>query len=220
MGSSVQPNANMRIAPRAGYGYWFVDDWAVAKKGNDWATMIQIFQDRINFRYLKAIQELIEADYRQPTRRFGFSILALDCLLIETLAQFYDGFKNSEEARNELKLNNTQYYVRFLTQTSFVLKGFFDPASAELFYKTIRCGILHQAETKRRSKILLKKGDLPFEVTDQGKGITVYRLRFHELVEEEFSEYCTCLKNDNPIGYRGKFNTKMNYVCKLPGFEE
>ncbi len=211
---------NMRIAPRVDCGYWTVQDYIDAKQRNDWKRMIEIFQDRINFRYLQAVRELVDADNRQLTRRFGFSILALDCLLIETLAQFYDGFKNSEEAKNQLKLNNTQYYVRFMTQNSFVLRNFFDPISAELFYKTIRCGILHQAETQRRSKILLKKRDLPFEVTDQGKGITVYRLRFHKLVEEEFSEYCKCLKNDNPIGYRGKFDTKMNYVCKLPGFEE
>jgi len=51
-------------------------------------------------------------------RRYGFSILAIDCLLIETLQSFREGLTDSKG-----KLKNM--FVNFLM---------------------IRCGILHQAE--------------------------------------------------------------------------
>lgn len=139
--------------------YWTVEHWKAVTfaSESDWRTAIEIFEDRINYRYLDAINVLQASDdehYREHRqRRFGFSMMALDCLLIETLAQFREGLKDSDEAKTLLGLDNSEFYIRFLTQTSFCLKRVFDRSTAAAFYKTIRCGILHQAETKEDSKI-------------------------------------------------------------------
>ena len=97
MSPNKSVDQTMRIAPKSTCGYWTVGDWVNAYNADDWDSMYMIFKNRLEFRYFDAIQGLIGVDVSQPTRRFGFSIMALDCLLIETLAQFYLGIKTSEE---------------------------------------------------------------------------------------------------------------------------
>ena len=66
-----------------------VSDWVIARDINNWILMTNIFNDRIEGRYLKPIR-LIASD--SDIGEFsGFSILAIDCLIIETLNQFYLG---------------------------------------------------------------------------------------------------------------------------------
>jgi len=68
----------------------------------------------------------------------GFVVLALDCALIETLQQSRLGEEETPMRKGQ------EHFVGFLTETSF--KQYFDGAKAELFYKTIRCGLLHQTK--------------------------------------------------------------------------
>lgn len=58
----------------------------------DWHTAINIFSNRIEGRFLLLIQDLsdkISDNFRQVD--YCFSAMALCCLLIETLHQFYNG---------------------------------------------------------------------------------------------------------------------------------
>lgn len=203
---------------------WTSEHWIQLDLSTEagWKTAIEIFEDRIQYRYLDAVQVLKAEDdayYRKYVRRrFGFAIMALDCLLLETLAQFYEGLKDSDQARNVLGLNNTRFYVRFLSQSSFVLQNCFDKEKAELFYRTIRCGILHQAETKYSTLIRYVSEDdrtLPFEATEDQKGLCVYWARFHELVLDEYEAYCNCLRGNVNAIYRENFVRKMEYICRI-----
>jgi len=65
-------------------------------------------------------------------------VMALDCLLIETLEQTRKGVAKTPRRQVE------QYFVDFFTQTAF--QSSFDENKTRRFYKYIRCGILHQAE--------------------------------------------------------------------------
>jgi len=150
---------------------------------------MEVFEDRIKYRYLDAIQVLQDDDtehyFAHKQRRFGFAMMALACLLIETLAQFYDGLRDSDEAhRPPLDLNNTKFYVRFLTKRSFVLKSAFDDRKALAFYRTIRCGILHQAETKESSTIRFFDDRIcsgkPFDLLSDGVSLRIYWAEFYE----------------------------------------
>lgn len=151
----IGESPNMRIAPkRRGDGYWTVADWSRLDLGGendlgnekDWETAIQIFEDRIKGRFIDAIEILKNEDDNSKTRRFGFAIMSLICLLIETLAQFYKGVAGSKEVGRRI-------YTDFLSQNSFVLRNFFDVNHAQKFYKTVRCGLLHHAETDKSSLI-------------------------------------------------------------------
>ena len=199
--------------------YWTVEHWKALTFASeaDWQIAIEIFEDRINYRYLDAVKQLQESDDRyyveHRQRRFGFSMMALDCLLIETLAQFYNGLPESPSREN------SSFYISFLWQGSFILKSAFDNESkAKLFYKTIRNGILHQAETKDSSTIWFRdkeQTELPFIVTPDSKGLRIYWLNFHRLVIEEFIAYCEALKKKDPLSMRNAFKRKMDHICRL-----
>jgi hypothetical protein len=190
---------------------------------HDWDTAIKIFEDRIIYRYLDAIDVLQKDDnayyLEHDQRRLGFSMMALDCLLIETLAQFYDGLKDSDEAKKALRLNSTDFYVKFLTEKSFKLKSVFDEPAALAFYRTIRCGILHQAETKKDSTIRFfddkDYSDTPFALSADGESLRIHWVDFHRMVKNEFETYCAHLRTNDVPGLREKFRQKMDFICRM-----
>lgn len=86
-------------------------------------------------RYIKPF-EFEDPQYKKDYKN-GFAIMASSCLLVETLESFYRGWQQS---RSELN------FLKFFTRD----KGFKEFATDDmpsLFYKHIRCGILHQGET-------------------------------------------------------------------------
>lgn len=204
-----------KIAPKSGGGKsWTSKEWLEAKKNDDWNKMIQIFADRINGRYFIFIKKIKEHPYS------GFAVMALGCTLIETLHQFYKGIESSDKAVWDCghRMNNSDFYVQFLTQSSFVFKNYFkDKKLATVFYTDFRCGLAHQAETKSNSKIRRKKDSLLFEPTRGG--LIIYQEIFVDLLEQEINSYIEHLKtNDIPV-LRKCFTKKMDYICRVE-FEE
>ncbi len=209
---------DMKIAPKSGVigGYWIVRDWKRLNLGNDddfgdkkdWDTAIQIFIDRIQGRFLDAIETLKTTDETSKVYRFGFASMSLICLLIETLAQFYEGITRRKSEKSD--------YVNFLFSKSFILKNHFEEDIAEKFYQTIRCGLLHRAETNKNSLIKYKKYDdpnLPFEKINDG--IIVYWSAFYDLLRQEFQAYINNLRDENQTDLRKNFRKKMNHICRI-----
>lgn len=112
-----------------------------ANSEENWENAIDIFNDRIKGRYLNVVKKLIEEDNIIID---GFSIMALDCLLIETLLQFKNGWDVTKNG------NRTQY-TKFLKEEFSQI--FISDDLADKFYGDIRCGILHSAQTYRKSKL-------------------------------------------------------------------
>lgn len=201
---------------------WTSDHWASLDLSTEagWKTAIEIFEDRLQYRYLEAVQALKAEDdayYRKcGRRRFGFAVIALDCLLLETLAQFYEGLKDGDEAKKRLGLNSSQFYIRFLSHSSFLLKDHFSEEMARLFYKIVRCGILYQAETEDSTLIRYVSEEnrlLLYKVTKDRKGLEIYWSRFHEMVVDEYTSYCNGLRLGKDAEYRDNFTRKMGYIC-------
>lgn len=117
---------------------------------------------RISERFIEPIDFLIETDEAKlPTeRRFGFAILALDCLLVETLGAFIDGL---EDTRGK----SEPTFCRFLMKRPRFASVFTSETLAKQFYIEFRCGILHQAEVGWRSKPSVVSG-------------TAYQVRWEE----------------------------------------
>src|SRR5437667_9021632 len=124
----------------------------------DWETAIAIFQDRLETRYLEHIRRLL------GHRTSGFAVLALDCVVIETMEQFRQGTQKTPYKQGE------KYFVSFLRETSF--SGHITKEQAGLFYTNIRCGLLHQAEAER--SLVKRSSKLPLiAFTQDHKGVIV-----------------------------------------------
>lgn len=95
--------------------------------------------------------------------------MAIDCLLIETLQQFAEGVSETPDGKSGC------YFKNFLIS---YFKEDFDDEKAKMFYKQIRCGILHQAETKESSKIKTSH-ELPIvKFTKEKDGLIINRKNF------------------------------------------
>ena len=96
--------------------------------------------NRLSERYLIPLEKV-------PLKfKNGFSIMANACLLIETYESFIQGWQDTKAPR--LPFNS--FFKRE--------EGFKDfKYEARNFYKDVRCGILHQGETKGGWKITRKK---------------------------------------------------------------
>lgn len=180
-----------------------IEDWKRLRfsSEDDWRQAVTIFEDRLETRYLEHVRMLL------PRKTSGFAVLALDSALIETLEQFRRGTLRTPERKGR------EYFETFLTQTAF--KTFFDIPLAALFYKTVRCGLLHQSEADGPSKI--KSGDkhpLVGHTADQ-KGIVVNKDKFHGMLEQVVQEYVLELKKPASVAAREMFRRKMNYICRV-----
>ena len=136
----------MEIAPGFAAGSWQalkLDDPA----SPDWATAVQVLERRVHERFIEPIDHLIAAEECKPApeRRFGFTVLAIDCLLVETLGAFIDGLEDTEG-------KSQATFCTFLTTRALFSPDFTEDL-AKQFYKEFRCGILHQAEIGGDSKV-------------------------------------------------------------------
>jgi hypothetical protein len=168
----------------------------------DWCKAIDIFQDRIKGRYMDIIDRIIDDRCLMID---GFSIMALNCLLIETLLQFKNGW---DETQN----SNCYEYSRFLTEEFPHI--FINDTLARKFYRDIRCGILHSAQTKNGSQLTINK-EYVVEFINNGKGrsISVDVLGISRIIKDYFSSYIEKLKDCSNEDERYCFLKKMKYLC-------
>jgi hypothetical protein len=193
----------MEIAPGVAAEKWQVlrlDD----PSSLDWPSAVQILEARINERFIDPVDHLIAAEQAKSImeRRFGFTILAVDCLLVETLGAFIKGLTDTEG-------KSRATFCGFLT-TRPLFKDEFTPDRAMRFYYEFRCGILHQAEIGGDSKVW-SIGPL---LQDNGSRIIINRTKFHELLKAEFRSYLAELRNPTNETLRRSFRTKMNFISR------
>ncbi|MHA2006116.1 MAG: hypothetical protein ACXABO_01655 [Promethearchaeota archaeon] len=95
--------------------------------------------DRFKERYIKP--------FKNNRNKNGFSMMAVACLMIEALESFYQGYEDT-------KSKSKDCFKTFFEHCD-ELKEF--RGLENDFYYHIRCGILHQAETRDGWKISRKK---------------------------------------------------------------
>ncbi len=168
-----------------------------------WEEAIDMFDKRIKERFLDPIDVLIKNEDCLPSdqKKFGFVIMAIDFMLIETLQSFREGVTNSSGKSRDL-------FVSFLKKGNAFKEYFVDKFNPEEVYKDFRCGIIHQTQTFRNTKVWTI-GDLIFK---SDEFTIINRELFHEKVINEFYEYKENLINSSNIDLRKKFIVKMDYI--------
>ena len=165
-----------------------------------WHRAINIMKDRIEGRFLRPIENLLESD---PNAN-GFAAMALGCLLIEALMQFRNGFPESEPYGN--KTEYTQFLYTYFNHI-------FDRYSSRRFYTDIRCGILHSAQTKQNSTLTFNT-DYAIKINNNDVLMVDVKNMCVEL-EQYFTNYCEELLIPDNSNLKDNFIKKMNDISKI-----
>jgi hypothetical protein len=137
------------------------------------------FKARLDSRYLEPIEHLEKiAKYDGE----GFSIVTIQCSLIEFLASTLEGRNYRLIKKGEPGLGLYEYsaskcmFIKFLAN-QHPFREAFDKETATKFYEAVRCGLLHEARTKAGWRIRFGAGSEP---AVDGKAKIVYRNKLGE----------------------------------------
>ena len=177
-----------------------------------------LIEHRFHHRYIRPLAN-VPQEYKS-----GFLMMAAACLLIETLQTFYDGKNKSDDPNADRSPKGSEVaFVRFFKKNT----EFFPDLRAHFplrvvkeqgrqkekcaFYKNIRCGILHQAETTGGCRIL-RVG--PLFSGDCGS-VKINANLFVKAVNDSMDKYIESLRSDdcNSLLWR-MARKKLTHICK------
>lgn len=186
----------LRISPR-----YTSLDWQALDSRNpkDWSKAADVLRDRLDGRFLGFASSCLRA------RHSGFVVLAIDCLLVETIQQFKDGVTNGNRRSEEM-------VKRFLEGSRF--QPDFDADARKAFYQDIRCGLLHQAEAKRMWLIRRSQPAL-LHTVPEGQGYIVDVERFHAALKGSLDDYLNLLSKPTESLLRSHLWKKMDQICNV-----
>jgi hypothetical protein len=188
-----------------------------------WRCAVEVFERRIRERFLSCIEALEKADSRLdiPTRVGappdcsklpphgrgqvvvpGFAIMALCCVLIETLQLFREGLP--EVSPIEV------LYKKFLKLDAF--RGEFDDKIIESFVYKVRNGLMHEAGTRRW--VIWREEPAGRILERRGLGYVLYRSEFYKALKTEFDNYVERLRDPENQDLRKCFVKKMDDIVK------
>jgi hypothetical protein len=196
-----------------------------------WLKAIAVFESRMRERFFSSIDALFAADTKPDVSSSaqergdgcipGFAIMALCCLLIDTLQGFREAptpmialagpCRYPGEPCIKPPLGTAEQFKTFLRRPAFG-DTFRDEACARAFVNGVRNGILHEAETR---KWLIWRDEPPGQIAEQEQdGFVLNRTLFYHAVKEEFESYLKELRSTQNSALRQRFKKKMNDIVK------
>lgn len=202
----------MKISPN-----YYDTDWNALNLSRsysaDWMKGAKIVKDRIHGRYLAQIDSLENNLDLNIWEYSGFLIMAVDCMVIETLNQFHLGIEDTNQV---YRRRNKESFRDFFSRSQF-FNSHFDDDKSFVFYDHVRNGLVHQAQTKKSTLINFRESEMIKQVNPANidDGIIVNRRIFHEALVNEFNSYIDKLESNNTIydDLREKCIDKMNTIC-------
>jgi hypothetical protein len=167
-----------------------LEEKLLQRKNEDRVFFVGVIRHRLIHRYMEPLSS-------QKTS--SFLLVAVSCLLIETLQSFRAGQNNTNR-------KSQKTFKDFFEGNSDLFPGF--SAVAKEFYENIRCGILHQAETTNGWR-LKKVGPL----LDSREKVINGEL-FFRAVRKAVEKYLLTLKTDE-IETQNWRNAliKLKFIC-------
>lgn len=182
---------------------------------NDFSKIINAFRFRVDEWYIQPMHILA-----QSSHNYNFSIMALNCLLIDMLSQYYYGkLKSHRETFKEFTRENFPEFKQNLPSPIHVGKDVLHDA-ADVLYTGYRCGILHEAHIAlyggiagANGKILeiYNSGHVTYDDGTDCPSLIIEPYKLTLAIEQFFSEYIRHLL-DNTQKYallKDKFRKKF-----------
>jgi hypothetical protein len=188
-----------------------------------WKEAIGVIRCRLEERFFKPIELLLTADEQAVVA--GFSVMALCCLLAETLQVFYEG-RTADTAQTAsdrckypdegcvLSPSTARSLKDFLTKSPYFQGDFPTKKIAGDFSVNVRNALLHDAET--REGWLIRR----LHPTEQNKIVgqhnsahVVYRTAFYRALRKEFDDYLGRLADASHDELRRNFLRKMDFIA-------
>ncbi|MER9336773.1 hypothetical protein NKJ06_22705 [Mesorhizobium sp. M0293] len=171
----------------------------------DWDAAFNVcLSDRIEKRYLVPIRALLNG----PLRGEGFTILTIQCALIEFLAALKKGWNFHYGAPwgvNDEYGSSRRLYREFLTTEVPFNSIVTSDAEAETFYSDIRCALVHEAQTKNGWRVrAIGAKAIDFNQT------YVNRDLMQKLIDQWVQSYRIALPNDPLL--QAAFDRKFTYI--------
>lgn len=135
----------------------------------------------------------------------GFAILAICCLMVEALESFRQGWKRTDDKSEAAFCSFFQAHGEFRDLR---------PVAHE-FYRAVRCGILHQAETMQGWRVHRETGRLREQ---NGAVHWVSASEFAQRLKHVLKNYCKILQtSDWPSPIWVNTRRKLQSICKNCG---
>ncbi len=217
---------DMKIA-----GHHSVADWKAMKKTlevgkpENWEQAYKtFFVTRIKTRYFEPIRLLQKHGKNEGE---GFSIVALQCSLIEFLASIRDGviceeLKTKDCSQegcsgkiiiNENYVSSAKIFKKFLKNNEPFNAGFSSTDKTDSFYSDVRCALLHDARTKGGWKIRAKSNsDAIISWSGSNQEKILYRNNLQSAFEQYIKNYEEELKIDKNL--QKAFIAKFDALCE------
>lgn len=149
-----------------------VGDCKIALANKDKKTIADALRRRFTERYIEPVT---------AENKNGFAMMAISCLMIEALESFRQGWESSDSK------SEAAFCYFFDSHSQFnSFRGYFAQ-----FYKNVRCGILHQAETTGGWQITRKNTAPLFAAASQSR--TINAALFLQHLREVLDEFCDAL---------------------------
>ncbi|MDF8357293.1 hypothetical protein [Ensifer adhaerens] len=198
------PDRSESIAPGKTKDHWRAFVKKLVPGGDEvlWAEACDSFLfARLRSRYIDPIAAVREGSKWNGE---GFTIVSIQCALIEFLAALREGKKyrhKNPQPPHEYK-NSGDLFCDFLQKTDPFDK-LFTMAQAQDFYANVRCALLHEARTKD-GWIIWASGTPAVDCQRK----VVYRDSFQNLIEGYIHDYGVALTGD--IALQKAFIRKLN----------
>ena len=150
------------------------EDWPDLKASQDKKQIVTVLRHRYEERYF--------SPFENNKAKHGFSMMAISCLVIESLCAF-------EKGKNETEDQGAELFEEYFSKSKYLAD--FSGLGRD-FYKHIRCGILHQAETTGGWRIRRAEGE---PLLDRAKKI-IHATKFMDGVKKEFECFLNTLEKE------------------------
>jgi hypothetical protein len=205
---STKTHRSPKIAP--GYS---AKEWRALKLDPDtphwpdWEQAIAMFDARIRQRFFAPVDALIDFEAQREEKTVGFTILAIDCLVIETLQGFRQGIVKHNGKSETL-------FVNFLIGWD-VFKRYVPPNGdaeklAKRIYSDCRCALLHSGATDGELRVGVTGPVFRFK---DGHVQGINRTSFHSSLRSEFDGYLAALRTPDGGTLRRNFKKKMDAIA-------